>query len=668
MKTKFFAIGSYYRKILLASSVCILNTPLFSAVEVTPELTLSPEEIRVIEDNDDYFFRMGIDEENRVWDRTERKYSRHHLGNRDQFYDFKDVVRKTLADGFPVRYKVEDLYRAGMSRHISWGGVVPRVSLTLGEGASPVDLNNAFVNLFGFVMPHHWMRLATTYKGHEAMKFLFMKTALDEMFNAQQHYIKIHKAIFDFEIINFYFIHLQLLARRFPEIDRGVKTITANFGNKGSQMARKRGETKILFDNLARVMALEYLKRRAQNSRDKKSYDVSRLNIRNLRDLPEVVNPDLLPDDFKNKEEFVRLVVSKSVELRALKIYYEIAKLNVGITASGNILSNKDAHVLPPSGEHELFGITFGYDTFPRILSSLSRKRTAKIDVQDQYLKMLDFARRSHDLFTNMIGLYTESKRSLRLNREAFKDNLAHLIDAGGQADGFFLQSFENMLEAELTMNIAYHNALEALYFMRRLSVVDEDNVLPIILKTIPDINGTRATINRFMSDNYAENSPYYSHIDEIASRLATVKDLSYFLEGKIINPDGVLEKIEDSLLHDAILLNINDLISNLGKFKLTKKRKSKKFYIKLHDYILEHNLVLDEYNSRRLSKKAGRPFDGDKYRHDLEFVDLDGKTNEPTRVDKWRKAIEHKFKSHNLKVNGKDYFKEMRRLQEGHR
>lgn len=571
------------KNIQILFMVFLSQISLFAA-PVVPESVLSQEEIDYFLTTGNVFHRNSM--EPFTWDRWERKYSRHYLGPRDQFFSLDDVIHKTLSDGFPVRYKVEELYRAGMANHVAWGGVVPRISLTLGEGASPINLNNMFVNLFGFLMPQHWMYLAGRYKAYKASKYLFLKTALDEILNAELHYLKLHNSIQDFEIINFYFIHLQLLTRMFPELRREFDTLKARFGNEGSQMALKRGETKLGFDALAQVMALE--------KGEQGDYGAGKINIKNLDPFPQSVpGPHSLETEFQDKESFVRLAVARSVELKSILEFYKISKLNIGITAFGSILENKDAK---KNIENQAqFGINLGYDTLPKILIASSDKRTAKINVQDEYFKVLNLARRAHDLYTNSVGLYTESLRSLELNRTSFETNLKHVLDHRQIPDGVFLFSFIQLLDAELKLNKSFHKSLEAKALLKRLMVTKESEVLDY-LPSSPEVHA----VKKFFNEDYETKAPTLSAADSYARTVRTSKKLSNLLSGEITDQDGTLHRLSEDEVRDCILFNIQFLLHSKWNFP-----KSRKFYKMLYRYIKRNEIRLSDYEMRFLHKKS---------------------------------------------------------------
>ena len=548
-----------------------------TAQVIKPEDILSQEEIDEFMDQKNFFFSDAED-------RLQRKYSKHLHSKRDQYYSMGDVVQKTLTDSIPLQYKIQKLHRAGIDRHISWGAVIPKLSISVGEGLSPINLNSMFTNLFGFLMPHHWMNLIGKNRAYKATRYLFLKSALDEKLNVELYYLRIHRSIREFEIINFYLVHMELLSRLYPQSSRNFKTIQGRFAGKAVEMALKRGEVKLRFDDLALTMALE--KGRGDD------YAAERINIYNIEDFPSKIPPlESLEPVYHSKEAFVREVLNQSIELKSIKEFYEISKLNVGITAFGSVVENTGAEV--NNGNKAQFGLHFGYDTLPQIIKSVSFKRTAKIDVRQEYLKMLDLARRSYDLYTNALGLYHESKRMLEYTKESFFLNLNKLIEEGAAVDGAFLFSFDLVFDAELKLNQAFHESLEAKGLMDRLLMHCVDEVFELL----PKEDEVKAAHKFFEENhNYFDDHIALTDLDQRLRQIYKRKQLQELLETHQNNDSQY--RSED--FHKAISKNMPHLLE-----KKWFRRKTSKFFKLLYDYVLDHNIDLSDYNQNKLRKRS---------------------------------------------------------------
>ena len=197
-------------------------------------------------------------------------------------------------------------------------------------------------------------------------------------------------------------------------------------------MASQRGNTKLGYDDLALLMALK-------NNGD--DYTAGNINIEDIKDFPNrVKDTEELEDVFKSKDVFLQKVIESSIEMKIVEELYKMSKLNVGIVALGGSLSHSEFH--GRMYHDAMFSFSFGYETIPKILISNSLKNRAKIDVEKEFLEMIHISRRSYDLYTNSLGGYTEAKKkALKLNRQAFIDNLKHVITSRIAPDSLFIFS-----------------------------------------------------------------------------------------------------------------------------------------------------------------------------------------------------------------------------------
>ena len=557
---------------------------------IEPKDVLAQEEIDDIMQKRNFFLRDHLITDGPIWNHLDRKYGHHYLKPRTEFYSFKDVLHRTLADGFPVHYKLQELYRSGLNRHIALGQILPRINITVGESPIVVNVNNLALNLFGFLLPQNWFRLIQANQANKATEYLFLKTILDQYYAAELNFLDLHQLIQDFEIRNFYFIHLQLLNEYLKLSEEDTLTFAGTYATLGTDMATNRGNIKLKFEDLAEVMALRV---------DREGrYAADHLNIENVADFPERVKDlEEMSKFYKNEEDFIVEVLDKSVELKSIKLFYDIAKLGVGVTAFGSIFNGVDS----PNNNYLNLGIAVGYDTLPRILSSISSATTAKIDVESQFVQMVVTARRAFDMSTNAMGGYTEAKRAMELNRQAFAKHLEQVINGHSAADAMFLRDYSNLVQSELMLNNALHGTLKAHALMRRLLVVEEKD----LLKYLPDSTELRKIQRLFMAE-YPEYSTEGSHLDAVISKLKKPQDLQRFLQGKFTNLDGVADQIEGDTLNTVVTDHMPMLLHRTKVFH----DKHKDFYLTLNDFVEENKLHLSLDESRTLRKRAGLQVD----------------------------------------------------------
>lgn len=561
-------------------------SPSLTLADVRPvelETVLDSEEVSGILSEKNVYFRHNETSGVR-WDRFARQYGSHLLAKRTQYFSLADVKKRTLHDGFATRYQVQGLIRAALDPHIAFGQILPGISVTVGDGAAPISTANAFNGLFGFLFPQNWMNLKVQNRQRDIMKYLFIKTALDEANNAELAYIDQHHAIMDFEIKNYYLVHglltTRLLENTYSGVEIGedtraaISTFRAMVGTIASEMSLDRGRIKFGFDSLALIMALEKDAAGAKG--------IEKINIYNLADFPERVEQlSALPEPLKSKDTFVQEAVNRSIELRAIGELYKISKLNVGITALSSMTSNREN-----SGTREpRFGFSFSYATLPRIFKSVSGQRTAEIDVQQEYHKLMNTARRAHDLYSNNLGLYTEASLSLELNRKAFLENLSQVFDHGSPINYAFQESIQQMVDAELKVNLALHNALKGLAIMRRLLLADEEQIMPYL----PEDEEVEKAFTLLHKEGAAAANPYNRE-----ARVRAVRKTKELV--------ALLNDSDREFVRNLVRDNIGYLLHSKAGFI-----KSARFYRALRNYVEEERVDISEDQLKSLIHKSKR-------------------------------------------------------------
>ncbi len=560
-------------------SIIFLVFFLFGLKPVEPEDVFSIDEIQEILATKDFFEYKQM--ENNIfpmWKTTERKYSAQFLRSRPDYLSMDDVIHHILTDGFPIQYKLQELCRANLGIHTAIGNIVPKVKLAIGQGGGPIDVSKLFSGLFGFLLPSNWLQLSRNIKAHDVAEKLLLKIVLDEILNAKIAYINQHKLLTDLEILNFHFMHTTIFSRIFAYDSPFINLIQAAGGNLSIIMALKEAEVRSGFDTLADQIGLEKI----QNK-----YTTQHFNIRPIEDFKfEVQDFNLLEKPhYETPEAFLQEVIRRSVELKAAKKLYEISKLNTGITATGGTLSTSD------NGTNAEFAITFGYGNIPSVLTTNSSANTAFIDVKSQYVDVLNSARVAYDLYKNSMHVYTQATASLRQNRNTFVEIMKDTLEKSLEPDLRALFPMQNMLTAELQLNLALHNAMLAEAYMDRFLLVEEKNAvkyLPArgnVMKLFKEL--TTKSEGTKLDPLAEEFSQIHSKrkLDIILYHHKTSPDWSHYTEGEIRK--GVIE-------------NINSLLYSKN-FSLYK---SKGFYRVLDNYIREKRIDLTQEEDFLLNKK----------------------------------------------------------------
>lgn len=576
---------------LLLCLVCIsISTASLGALAIVPGDVFSHDDIAKIVATEDYFYTSQWDDKTPIWRNTNRRYGSHYLKDRVNVVNLDQVIHKVLSDGMPVQYQLEALYRAKLGIHRAVGDLVPGINISFGEGAAALTINNVFSGLFSFLLPSNWMKFRNQERLYQVSKYILERTALDQILAAQHIYYDQHRRIQDFEIINYYFIHLQILAKKFPEHNRIIDTMYGEFAFQGTDMASQRGDTKLGFDDLALMMALQKVGKGTD-------FTASTLNIADITDFPtRVEDLDKLDEYYKDKEAFLEQVVSNSIELKIIRELHKISGLNVGITATGDSLSYVDR---PANTNNDArFAIKFGYGTLPNILTSKSLSRTAKIDVQAEYIRLLDTARRSFDTYTNSLGGFTEAVRALALNRHAFTENLQYFIrdksamDQDKEQGALLILSLKNLIGTELKLNNALHGSLKAKALMDRFLVIQSSkamNYLP-----------SNGEILKFFEDVRNKNIEQIGMEEKIDQQMQKVKrtaDLHHLLYSEPSTTGSTSLSAED--IKQAVRRNIGSLLYSKISFY-----KQKSFFILLQKYLTENEVELTDSEREVLLKK----------------------------------------------------------------
>jgi len=547
---------------------------------IVPEDVLTKDEITNITSSEDYFSYKTINSTLPVWMHTHRHYSKHFFDHRDHCYTYEDVLHRTITDSFPIQESFQELVRGRLGYHIQLGNIFPTGQLSFGEGIGSHGIDQIARGLFSFLLPANWMELANEIRIYKVSKLLLAKATLDQLLSAKITFVTQHQTIQDFEILNYYLVHLQLLMRKYPPFSRNVQTVMGKFATIGTDMTNKRSEIRLGFEFLALVMAL---------AKVDKHQGTGHMNIADLKDFPEhVLDIDFHEDVYKHKHVYLEEVIKNSLELKIVREYYKISRLNIGISAFGTLETlDKEDH----TSTKPRFELQFGYGNIPKILFARSLAKTARIDVQKEYIDMLSTARESFDYHLNSIGNYAESKRALELNRAAFKKNMEYLIETGSEPDAVFILALDQLIQAELHLNKALHLSLIAKAWMDRYLLKEQTEVF----QALPD-KGEIMKMFREIKGSKIEEIKREEEIAKIFESVRCHKELDQLLNHSSKHP--VLKKLSDKELALAVQNSMGSLL--FTRFNFHKRRT---FFIILDEFVAKHKIQLTQMEAYLLRK-----------------------------------------------------------------
>ncbi len=568
MQWKFFILAA------LAGSV-------FADPAITPEHVLSQEEISEITGTQNYFLYKSLDDGRPVWMHTHRHYGQHLFNHRDHIFTLEDVLHHVLTDAFPIQEKIQELYRGRLGIHVQLGNILPQLIVDFGQGLSPHGINQALTGLYSFLLPANWMQLVNKKRVYRTTQLMLAKVTLDQLLSARTIFLQQHQRIQEFEILNYYFIHLQLLAGKYPELSRKVQTILGKFAALGTDMSIKRSEIRLGFETLALVMALAKVDHHA---------GTGHLNIADIEDFPDhVLDLEQLEDVYQHKSEFIKAVIRNSLELKIFMQFYKISRLNIGISAFGAISTVEDAK---KTDSDVRFAMQFGYGNLPMIMIARSLAKTVRIDVQKQYVDMLSIARESFDYHLNSIGNYAEAKRALAMNRAAFKTNVQYLVDSGAEPDALFMLALDQLIQSELKLNQALHLSLIARAYMDRFLLREKSDVF----KHLPNKGDILKQFAKIKGEKLDELKRE-EEISKVFEGVRNTRELDRLLNHSVSDP--LLSTLSEKELIQAVQNSMGILLYSKVGF-----RKHRSFYKILDAFVAKHKIQLTQMEAYILLKK----------------------------------------------------------------
>ena len=560
----------------------------FGLSPITPRDVLSSDEIEIIQKTKNFFLYRDLDLESLIWTKTKRKYGSHFLGPRKFLLSEEDIIHRTLVEGFSLEYQLETLYRDKMKLHGEIGGVIPHLNFSFGSGVDH-GLSKVFGGLFGFLLPSHWMRIANQKRLYKVSYYTLAKSFFDEVMKAKIAYVDLHQELQEFETLNYYFIHMEILGQSDPELFGPGHLIQAISSAMATEMAEKRSEIRHDFNELASTMGLEY---------DDRGLAASRLNIEDMKDFPSEVDEILdFDESLKTKESFLKKVLEKSIELKIVKELYKVSKLNIGIEASGGTTSTDENAA--SSRSDPSFNLSLGYGTIPNILESVSEKRTARIDVRNEYIKMLTHAREAYDSYINAKESYTEAKKALKENRKSFKINLQKLIDGKDHTGGLpTLLGSKFLMGAEFSLTHAFHDFLKAKINMERYLLVGFEDYL----KYLPKREKILKSFEKSKID-FDKRKLRKTECEKDLEDLRSSTVLEKLLTRKPSKFDRFFTEKRERELKELIQTSLDELL----KKRVHLVRRRKKFFQVLDKYIRKNHIYMTSDQRHILDERLGK-------------------------------------------------------------
>ena len=500
------------------------------------------------------------------WDVLDQKYSEAFLAKRTQKIKYQDAVDRAMQYSFHLAYGVEQLTQGKLGIHEALGSILPSLNLTLGDGL-PIGVKEVFSGLFGFLLPHNWIKLRQAKLHYNVAKETVKKAALDDYMNIQLVFLELHRVVIKAEIMSFYLCHLQMLEKGFrqewPELADLLLALCSDVSLDLSYAVNSIG---IHHNNLALALVV------IQDEENQFSANALRVDL--IRDFPKKLKGKKeIVKIFGTKEEYVRKVFKDSLELKIIKILEKVAKHNVGVTASSDLFSDGSTGISPG------LGLNIGYGNLPRSLIAHSEKREAQINVLRETINFLDTTRRAYGNYRNSLRSFREAELSVESHRVVFYRELGDLMSRDGNlSKAEFMKSLENLIKAEVTRNDVLHQGLRELSILRRYRLFEVDHVnsyLPTPLDVDAAIDKAR----------HGRLHKKVKSLPEFLKKIKRTRELKKFLSGEFNKVEwlGFGKK------------SIEDLVRENLDLLLVKKHRSRRFFKTLRKYVLENKISIKD-------------------------------------------------------------------------
>ena len=320
-------------RILFVFCFVLFSANSFSSDIVNPEDTFTEEELKRIEEENDYFFYKDMDLGSLVWWESKGRYSQYFLGPRKFELTQDDVVKRTLVEGFAVESQLQTLYQEKMKLHQEISDVMPHINLTFGQGITQ-SIEKVFSGLFGFLMPGQWMEIANQKMMCEISHHYLSRTILDQVLKSKVAFLNIHQSMKEFEIINYYLAHIRLLRKSNPERFNDPHWISTITPNLALRAGKKKADLRNAFDDLCQMIGLN-------KSTDTEGSE--EIDLKTIVDFPSETNLDpIMREAIKDHDHFIETVIEKSLEMKIAKTLYEVSKVNIGVEALGGTEDRKN--------------------------------------------------------------------------------------------------------------------------------------------------------------------------------------------------------------------------------------------------------------------------------------------------------------------------------------
>lgn len=488
---------------------------------------------------------------------------------RNQSYSYEAILERILRDGLAVHYQNEKLCMADAQCHMAFASLVPSLTVSLDmQGMT----HTFFKNMFGFLVPKNWFKLADSKKSYQISQYIFLKEVLDESFNTEVLYLNIHKILQEYQILKYFLANLDILSRNLTQKNNSTTYLFARQSLKLEMELDKRRDT---LSNLFSQLNIK-INPEAEAAQHRHVTLEDSLNIQTFGDKTKFIKQaEQFTEEFADKDKFLTAVLDRSIELRSVNALYKLAAEDPRIVAVGNMLSDSE----------DGLGLSLSYSIIPKLMVVRSRTATAELDVKSEVLKLVYNARVAHNLVVSSLRTVEKSNQAISMAQAALEAVLDEVLKGSQEFDPLF-NRLDDLLATALDQNLNIHALVESLAIINRLLVTKSDD----LVRFLPRQKDIQKTLDMFVGlyqDNIKDKHVF---IDNILRKIHKANELSTLLAGSCFYVEGLYYNFSVETLKGAVQRNIHNLLAEDKEYP-----KSSCFFGVLKLFINKHSININQ-------------------------------------------------------------------------
>ena len=358
-------------------------------------------------------------------------------------FNFTQVIKNTLEDGFESREQAEKVYRARLNINNKISAFLPSLGLGDVMALAQKNFSSVIPSLLGFAFPSNWFAFKESNKLLDAELASYRTLLANQVTTVGSLYIMIHNQLTNRDILIYYH---QLIQRAIDYISKQEKLLARKIDSEDigylknllARVEKQLLDVQSLIDDLRPELASLF-----NFQGDWQKFTIEVLDLTVAR---EIISTDL--------DRHLNLVYEKSSELATL----------VSLRKAANISrKSKYFDFLDPEGE----GLGFNFATKVKIAKSEQDEVGIRIEKMQTRLKLaLNIALNAYNTAVDTYKNSEQQIESLKSSASALSTHLLSFEDLDLESIDRY---FENAILADIQKNTSMHMFKQSLESLDRL-------------------------------------------------------------------------------------------------------------------------------------------------------------------------------------------------------